>query len=81
MPLAYRELEKIFGSKRNCYIVPLYHAIDPYHGYPEETSEAFSGSNITVTRQCNALHPSPAGYRQMGAAAFSWLLDILESRS
>ena len=80
LPFAYRELEQCFASKENCYIVPLYHAIDPYHGYPEETSEAFSGSNITVTRQCNALHPSPAGYRQLGAAAFSWLMDVLESR-
>ena len=78
-PVAYRELETYFSSLPKTFIVPLYHAIDPFHGYPEETAEIFEGSPGQLTRQSNALHPSPAGYCQMGAAAFAWLLDVIEN--
>ena len=78
MASAYRELEKLFSAEEKCVMLPLYHSIDPIYGYPREESPAFAGSDITVTCQCNALHPTPAGYRQMGTAAFGALLDIIE---
>lgn len=78
-PKAFRALEKEFCNQEKTFIIPLYHAIDPIFGYPREEVKAFAESDILITRQCNALHPCPAGYRQMGIAAFSWLLDILEN--
>ena len=80
-PMAFRELEKRFGEQHSeAVFIPLYSAIDPVYGYPMEESEAFAGSGIMIKRQTDGVHPAPAGYRQMGSAAFSVLLDLLEKR-
>lgn len=79
-PRAMRELEQKFCGMEKTSIIPLYHSIDPVYGFPMEEVKAFSESDIIVSRQCNAGHPSPAGYRQMGIAAFGSLLDMIEKR-
>lgn len=79
VPMAFRGLAERLGSLEKTFIVPLYHATDPMHGYWMETSSASAECDTQVTRQNNALHPAPAGYRQMAVAAFSWLLDVLEN--
>lgn len=75
---AYREIAKLFEKRENTFLVPLYQAVDPVYGYPCEECKAFAESDTMLLQPCNALHPSPAGYRQMGSAAFSWLLDVME---
>ena len=79
--MAFRELVKRFREQYGeTVFIPLYPAIDPVYGYPMEESEAFAGSGIMVKRQIDGVHPAPAGYRQMGTAAFGTLLDLLEKR-
>ncbi len=47
--------------------------LDPVHGFPSTTVAAHAHTEAEVVRQSNGVHPSPAGYRQIGDAIYAWL--------
>ena len=79
VPPVYRQLAERFTRLPRTFIVPLFPAVDPEHGYPEQEESRSAEDPAKVVRQCNALHPSPAGYRQMGNAAFAFVVNALKN--
>ena len=77
-PGGYRQLMNHFQQFPNIYSVPLYSAIDPFYGYPTGEEKCFEESDTDVVRGINALHPNPAGYRQLANCTFAALLSILQ---
>ncbi len=74
----HRVLERMmeaFGRREheNLYLVPAWLNLDPVHGFPTEQAPAHAHSDIVIDRQSNGVHPSPAGYRQIGDSIYSWL--------
>ncbi len=57
----------------NISLVPVYINLDCLHNYPQLTSEINHGNKATITRLNNGVHPSTAGYNQIGDSFFSWL--------
>ena len=78
VPGVYRRLADRFAPRPRTFIVPLFPAIDPEHGYPEQEEPLSAEDPAKVIRQSNALHPSPAGYRQMADTAFAFMLHALK---
>ncbi len=58
-------------------LVPVYASIDGEHGFPTVTEPVNQRSSELCQRQSNALHPSPAGYAQIGDAIYCYLLHCL----
>ena len=79
IPPVYRQLAERFASRPRTFIVPLYPAIDPENGYPKQEESIFAESTEQTIRMSNALHPSPAGYRQIGNSAFAFMLSMLNN--
>jgi lysophospholipase L1-like esterase len=61
----------------NVSLVPVYINLDCLHNYPQLTSEINHGNKATITRLNNGVHPSSAGYNQIGDSFFSWLVAQL----
>ncbi|HRQ91124.1 MAG TPA: SGNH/GDSL hydrolase family protein, partial [Bacteroidia bacterium] len=54
-------------------LVPAHLNLDPVHGFPSATVAAHAHTEAEVIRQNNGVHPSAAGYRQIGDAVYAWL--------
>jgi len=57
-------------------VVPTHLHLDCGHNYPTETTTANARTDEKVIRQNNGVHPSAAGYRQIGDAVFGWLRSL-----
>jgi lysophospholipase L1-like esterase len=49
--------------------------LDCVHNYPTETVAPNAHSDEKVVRQSNGVHPSAAGYRQIGDTVYAWLVS------
>lgn len=54
-------------------LVPAHLNLDPVHGFPSARQAAHAHNPTEIERQNNGVHPSPAGYRQLGDALYAWL--------
>lgn len=61
----------------NISLVPVYINLDCLNNYPQLTSEISHGNAAQITRLNNGVHPSTAGYNQIGDSFFSWLMAQL----
>lgn len=61
----------------NISLVPVYINLDCQNNYPQLTSEVNHGNPAKITRLNNGVHPSTAGYNQIGDTFFSWLMAQL----
>ena len=60
-------------------LVPVYASIDGEHGFPTVTETVSQRSSEPCQRQSNAMHPSPAGYAQIGDVMYCYLRHELSS--
>ena len=65
-----REQEKI-------HLLPLQVNLDRNHGFPKQKEPVAQDLPETMLRQCNAYHPTPYGYAQVGNSYFAWLVHVL----
>lgn len=80
----HRVLERMteaFGNREeeNVFLVPAWLNLDPVHGFPAEEARIHAHAESTIRRQNNGVHPSPAGYRQIGDSIYAWLRSRIES--
>lgn len=66
-----REQEKI-------HLLPLQVNLDRNHGFPKQKEPVAQDLPETMLRQCNAYHPTPYGYAQVGNSYFAWLVHVLQ---
>lgn len=57
-------------------VVPTHLNLDCLRNYPTETAQANARTDEKVVRQNNGVHPSAAGYRQIGDSVFAWLRSL-----
>ena len=50
--------------------------LDSVHNYPTETVTPNANSEEKIVRQNNGVHPSAAGYRQIGDSVYAWLMSL-----
>ncbi len=75
--LVGRMVETFSGrEKAGIDLVPAHLNLDPVHGFPSATAPAHARTETEVTRQNNGVHPSPAGYKQIGDAVYAWLRGV-----
>ncbi len=58
-------------------LVPVCINLDCLNNYPQITSEVNQGNPAQISRLNNGVHPSTAGYNQIGDTFFSWLMAQL----
>lgn len=70
---------KLFRAVKelNVGLVPIHTAIDGENGFPTVTEPVNQRSAQTCQRQSNALHPSAAGYAQIGDTMYCYLQNYL----
>lgn len=69
-----RMMEKWGGSQaEGIALVPSHVNLDTVRGYPVAPEPASDGSAQVVARQCNGVHPSVEGYRQIANTIYAWL--------
>ncbi len=69
-----RQLAKWAGREdENLFIVPLNVNLDCVNGYPTTVEPVNVRSDKTVTRQNNAVHPTPSGYYQLADGIYYWM--------
>jgi len=61
------------------FVIPIYTALDTLHNFPTASYAPNVHNTNTIVRQSNALHPSMAGYNQIGDAAWAWLKNKVGS--
>ena len=61
----------------NVFLVPAGHSVDPVNAFPVHEVKPFVHASGTVKRQCNALHSTLEGGKQLGDAFAAWLLRDL----
>ena len=54
-------------------LVPVFIGLDPVGGYPTVDVPPNAHAENTIARMSNGLHPSPAGYKQMGDRFYCWI--------
>ena len=57
------------------YVIGTHMNLDTIHNYPTASVAPNAQSDQTFVRQNNGVHPSPAGYRQIGDAVYAWLIS------
>lgn len=60
-------------EKQGIFLVAAHLNLDPLHGFPAASVAAHARTEATVERLNNGVHPSAAGYRQIGDAVYAWL--------
>lgn len=72
--LAERMLER-FGSAKvaSVELVPTHLNLDSARNYPAESVVPNAHATEKISRQNNGVHPSAAGYFQIGDSLFAWL--------
>ena len=73
--LIERMLEK-YGSHKvaGVEVVPMHLNLDCAHNYPAESVLPSAHATDKVFRQNNGVHPSAAGYHQIGDSLYAWLM-------
>jgi len=69
---------KRYGGRqeKGIQLIPTHASVDCVHNYPSETVAPNAHSDQKVVRLSNGLHPSAAGYRQIGDSVFAWLIQL-----
>lgn len=69
---------KRYGSRRDepIQLIPTHVNLDCVHNYPSEVVAPNAHSDQKIVRQNNGVHPSAAGYRQIGDTVFAWLISL-----
>lgn len=60
-------------EEQGVFLVAAHLNLDPVHGFPSASVAAHARTEVTVERLNNGVHPSAAGYRQIGDAVYAWL--------
>ena len=63
-------------SEQSLHLLATHMNLDAVHNYPTETGPANGQSDQKLVRQNNGVHPSAAGYRQIGDTLFCWLKSL-----
>lgn len=72
--LVERMGERFAGrEKEGVHLVAAHLQLDPVHGFPSAEVPPHAHSESRIVRQNNGVHPSAAGYRQIGDAIYAWL--------
>lgn len=72
--LVERMIETFSGREADgADLVPAHLSLDPVHGFPSATAAAHAHTEAETVRQNNGVHPSAAGYRQIGDAVYAWI--------
>lgn len=76
-----REYER-YGDRaaEGIFVVPVFVGIDIVHGYPFASAPANAHADTEIARMSNGLHPTAAGYYQLGDAIYCWLKSRLAAR-
>lgn len=72
-------LEKFSGKDPKVILIPTSINLDCENNYPTRHDVINLGNTQKITRQNNGVHPSPAGYRQMGDTYYAWLKAALNN--
>jgi len=64
-------------ENENIYLVPTYLAIDDAHDFVLRPSEWSAENPEQINRVIDGIHPSPVGYRHMGATIYAWMLSTM----
>ena len=64
----------------NVGVIPVHAVVDGDNGYPEAEEPANQRSEKMISRQINAVHPNPSGYKQIGDCMFAYLKHMLSTR-
>ncbi len=69
---------KRYGSRQSesIHLIPTHVNLDAIHNYPTEMVSPNGHVEMKVVRQNNGVHPSAAGYRQIGDTVFAWLASL-----
>ena len=69
---------KRYGPRRDegIQLIPTHTNLDCVHNYPSGVEAPNAHSDQKVVRQNNGVHPSAAGYRQIGDTVFAWLNSL-----
>ncbi len=79
--LNQRMLRKFQNSPdKKVFLIPTVVNLDCRNNFPVRTEPVNLGNPANVTRQCNGVHPAPAGYNQMGDTYYAWLKYQLSLR-
>ena len=78
----HRLLERMaetYGGREaeNLSLIPAYINLDCVRNYPAVTAPANARSEAEIPRLNNGVHPSGAGYQQIGDSIYAWLLAQL----
>ena len=69
-------IERYHGRQAEMIHVIATHAnLDCVHNYPTESMAPNARSDLKIIRQNNGVHPSVAGYHQIGDTVFAWLMS------
>ncbi|MCC6443581.1 MAG: SGNH/GDSL hydrolase family protein [Armatimonadetes bacterium] len=72
-------MQRRYGGREGegIYLVPAYVSLDTVRGFPTRPGPASARMEDMVARQNDGVHPSAAGYRQMGDALYAWMKSLL----
>lgn len=82
----HRVLERsreVFGGREaeSVFMIPAYVNLDCVHCYPSRMEPVNARCpEILVSRQCNDVHPTAAGYKQIADTVYCWLKGQLAER-
>lgn len=72
--LNQRMLEKFRNHPdKKMFLIPTTVNLDCRNNFPVKSEPVNAGNSANATRQCNGVHPAPAGYNQMGDTFYAWL--------
>jgi len=73
-----RQIEH-YGAREDegIFLVPAFVNLDTVHGFPHMNVRANAHTTTEVSRASNGVHPSTAGYYQIGDAIYCWLKSRL----
>lgn len=58
-------------------MIPSNVGLDTENNFPVRKEPVNDGNKTLVSRQCNGVHPAPAGYNQIGDTFYAWLKNQL----
>ena len=68
-----RLIQKLDGEdKNNLFIIPVFLNIDCVNNFPKQEEPINSGNCGKIIRDCDALHPAFAGYKQIADSFYFW---------
>ena len=73
-----RQYETLGGREDDgIFLVPAHSNLDTVHGFPRVTVPANAHAEEEISRMSNGVHPSQAGYYQVGDSLYCWLKSRL----